>query len=233
MSLGVLKGTHATLFEPTLPELKRTAIEGIGFGTADKIYLEFDPPFWSDDFRGVSLLWNAEDLNEMRKRYDSWIEGVLGLFTVDSQPNLLCGWISGEKARQMEIFTDEDVLHSMKYLLRTFLKNSTDPKSMKRSTWSANPHFRGSYSHWSVNQDKLNVTPADLAEPLIGESGKLKVLFAGEATSSHHFSTGKGLSYFCEYEYTKSFRFSVHGAIETGWREANRIIDSYNEVNNE
>lgn len=34
------------------------------------------------------------------------------------------------------------------------------------------------------------------------------ILFAGEATNPHHFST-------------------VHGAIESGWREADRLIQLY------
>jgi polyamine oxidase len=65
--LGVLKaGTIA--FDPPLPEEKRLAIEGLGFGLLDKVVLKFDQPFWPDtDVIGlvgrdqpVSLLINGE-----------------------------------------------------------------------------------------------------------------------------------------------------------------------------
>lgn len=51
---------------------------------------------------------------------------------------------------------------------------------------------------------KMQTSAADLAEPLL-VNGKPIVLFAGEATHSHFYST-------------------VHGAIESGFREAERII---------
>lgn len=44
-----------------------------------------------------------------------------------------------------------------------------------------------------------------LAEPVVVDSQQV-LLFAGEATSPNHYST-------------------VHGAIETGFREADRIIN--------
>lgn len=47
-----------------------------------------------------------------------------------------------------------------------------------------------------------------LAEPVYDQHSKPIVQFAGEATHDHYYST-------------------VHGAVETGWREAQRIIDFY------
>lgn len=51
----------------------------------------------------------------------------------------------------------------------------------------------------------MKASNADLAEPIKDSNGVPRLLFAGEATNSIHFST-------------------VHGAIETGWREADRLI---------
>lgn len=50
------------------------------------------------------------------------------------------------------------------------------------------------------------VTREDLAKPLVAD-GREVVLFAGEATHSCYFST-------------------VHGAVESGWREADRLIEN-------
>lgn len=35
--------------------------KGLGFGTIDKIYLEFTEPWWSSTDRGFSFLWSEED----------------------------------------------------------------------------------------------------------------------------------------------------------------------------
>jgi spermine oxidase len=50
-----------------------------------------------------------------------------------------------------------------------------------------------------------------LASPVVNSSGRQVLLFAGEATHANYFST-------------------VHGAIETGYREAERISKIYKYV---
>jgi N1-acetylpolyamine oxidase len=71
------------------------------------------------------------------------------------------------------------------------------------SRWNSNPFVRGSWSYQTVSSAASGVGPADLAAPEM--DGRL--LFAGEATHDSHFST-------------------THGAVESGWREADRIIKS-------
>lgn len=76
--------------------------------------------------------------------------------------------------------------------------------------WKSNPFTNGSYSYAAVAQrgDEFNI----LAEPLPLKGAKEqnpRVCFAGEATHDHFFST-------------------VHGAIESGYREAERIIKIHN-----
>lgn len=135
MSLGVLKEQHQTMFRPQLPTVKLNAIEGLTLGTVDKIYLEFAKPFWPANWDGVSMLWDRRDLAEIRaKREDQWLEDVFGFYTVDYQPNILCGWISGKNARLMEQLTDDVVLSGSMRLLRMFLRNYsvTEPISMMR-----------------------------------------------------------------------------------------------------
>lgn len=52
----------------------------------------------------------------------------------------------------------------------------------------------------------MGVHGDDLAVPILRNNGAPVLHFAGEATNRVHYAT-------------------VHGAIETGWREAQRIID--------
>lgn len=77
------------------------------------------------------------------------------------------------------------------------------------SKWNSEQNFLGSYSYKTIRGDELGSTRSDLAAPLLNSSNLPVVQFAGEASELHHFAT-------------------VHGAVETGWREAKRLIDLYN-----
>ncbi|XP_058830882.1 spermine oxidase-like isoform X2 [Topomyia yanbarensis] len=210
VSLGVLKDRYETLFTPELPAIKKNAIQGLTIGTVDKLFLEFEKPFWSEEWQGVSLLWNKDDLEDIRASKNSWMEDVFGFYIVDYQPNILCGWISGKNARRMERISDEDVRKACLFLLRKFVRNTTipEPVSFRRTQWYSNPNFRGSYTFRSLTTDLLNTSAEHLALPLSNACGIPVVQFAGEATHNHYYST-------------------VHGAIETGWREANRLASVY------
>ncbi|XP_051157742.1 spermine oxidase-like [Leptopilina boulardi] len=207
-SVGVLKDVHKSLFKPVLPEDKQKTIEGMGFGNVAKIYLSYDAPWWHDEMqKGVGLLWLDKDLEEVEKDSEkNWLQGLVGVYAVEHQPNLLEAWVSGKHSRDMEKLTDEQVKNQVVEVLQRFFgktHNMTEPTEMMRSMWSGNKHFKGTYSYRRVMSDPDVVNPTKLSEP-VGE-GKPVVLFAGEATSPHHYS-------------------SVHGAIETGWREAERIM---------
>lgn len=56
--LGVLKKRHSTLFRPPLPNSMLKAIESIGFDTINKIFLEFDHPWWQD-LDGIQFVWKS------------------------------------------------------------------------------------------------------------------------------------------------------------------------------
>lgn len=77
-----------------------------------------------------------------------------------------------------------------------------------RSKWSTNPHFFGSYTFSSIEEEENKASAEDLAHPVASKNGNDLLLFAGESTHATHFAT-------------------VHGAIETGYREAERLIQFY------
>ncbi|XP_053689174.1 spermine oxidase-like isoform X2 [Sabethes cyaneus] len=210
VSLGVLKERYETLFTPNLPAIKKNAIQGLSIGTVDKIFLEFEKPFWPKGWQGLSLIWNKNDLEDIRASKNSWMEDIFGFYLVDYQPNVLCGWISGKNARQMEKTTEDEVRKVCMFLLKKFLKDMTvpEPVSFIRSQWHSNPNFRGSYTFRSITTDLLKTSAEHLALPLTNAFGVPVVQFAGEATHNHYYST-------------------VHGAIESGWREADRLVTIY------
>ncbi|XP_058122908.1 spermine oxidase-like [Anopheles ziemanni] len=222
VSLGVLKEMHTVWFDPPLPEPKRNAIEGLYIGTIDKMFLEFDEPFWPRDWHGFGLLWEPDDLVELQATPNrQWLESVCSFFVPDRTERLLVGWIYGHHARTMESLPEADVIDGLMYLLCKFLPpdqfrlhRSTRPAWFSRSRWYSDPHFRGSYSSRSIKSDAIDATAADLAYPLTTRSsgGSNVILpivqFAGEASHPQFYST-------------------VQGAVASGWREADRLIDIY------
>ncbi|XP_053688028.1 spermine oxidase-like [Sabethes cyaneus] len=210
VSLGVLKEIHNTLFSPKLPLLKVNAIEGLYIGTVDKMVLEFDTPFWPNGWRGFGILWNKEDLDKLRQTDKRWTESICSFFVPEHQPNMLVGWIYGKDARTMEALSEEKVIEGLLFILRKFLIRYSipEPKSFKRTTWYSNKNFRGAYTSRSVVSDILDCKAADLGMPLFNANGKPVVQFAGEATHPEYYST-------------------VQGAIGSGWREADRLVDLY------
>ncbi|KAL5280242.1 hypothetical protein ACFFRR_004299 [Megaselia abdita] len=209
-SVGVLRDRAKSLFQPDLPANKISAIENLGFGTVNKIFLYFDKKWWNQDFSGFTILWKEKDLEELRKTEYAWVEGIFGFFTVNYQPNVLSGWAVGETALQIEKLPKSKQLEGIMYIVRKILSNTNIPQPIDFITtaWNSNPFARGSYSHRSMDTEAFDTGASDLAEPILGENQKPVLMFAGEATHSYYYST-------------------VHGAIESGWREADRIYEYY------
>ncbi|XP_043475848.1 peroxisomal N(1)-acetyl-spermine/spermidine oxidase-like [Leptopilina heterotoma] len=211
-SVGVLKIKHKSMFKPILPDDKQKAIEGTGFGNVGKVYLSFDAPWWKEDMDyGINLIWKNKDLENLEKdNKKNWLRGLAGFTSSPYMPNILEAWISGVKnTEDMEKLSDDEVKsHVVEIMNRFFGKTHTvtNPTGILRSKWLTNKNFMGSLSYRSVESDPDVANPTKLSEP-IGK-GKPVVLFAGEATSPHHFAT-------------------VHGALETGWREAERIMKQH------
>ncbi|XP_026805812.1 spermine oxidase-like isoform X1 [Rhopalosiphum maidis] len=217
MSLGVLKNLCNELFEPDLPEYKLKAIQNLGIGTVDKLFLKFPYSWWSENNTGFSFLWSDNDrenfIKENKRRGWDYLCDVFGFYICDNCPNTLLGWIVGPAARNMERKSLDEIKIGLMYLLNKFLGDKYTipfPDLVTRSQWGSNSHFYGSYSFHSMNTDKEGKANCQLAKPLINSNGKNILLFGGEATHSSYFST-------------------VHGAIESGWREADRILEQFSE----
>ncbi|XP_051172008.1 spermine oxidase-like [Leptopilina boulardi] len=211
-SLGVLKNQQQ-LFKPSLSKLKQKAIEQMGYGNIGKIYLFYNDPWWPLETNGIgfSFLWKDNDLESFDKNdKKNWLQGLIGFYTFSSKPNILAGLVTGKYSRDMEKLTDEEVKTHCLEILQKFLGktyNVTCPTSIIKSKWYTNENFHGTFSFLKINSDHKIANPAKLSEPVIKDEKPI-ILFAGEATSTNHLAT-------------------VHGAIETGWREAQRIIQHY------
>ncbi|KAF4105872.1 hypothetical protein G5714_013534 [Onychostoma macrolepis] len=213
--LGYLKKHQSTFLSPPLPLHKLHSIQKMGFGTNNKIFLEFEQPFWDEDCELIYLVWEdethlADVVSDVKM---SWIRKLIG-FTVlkptERYGHVLCGWIAGRESEYMETLSEHEVLHSVTQLLRIFTGNPTiTPRKLLRSQWFHEPYSCGSYSYAAKGCSGYDID--NLAEPLPlkgSNSKSLQVLFSGEATHRSFFST-------------------VHGALLSGWREAERLISHY------
>ncbi|KAM6916594.1 peroxisomal N(1)-acetyl-spermine/spermidine oxidase [Xenentodon cancila] len=218
VSLGYLKKHHSTLFHPPLPLHKLHSIRRLGFGTNNKIFVEFDAPWWDSDCEVIYLVWEDEEsmVDQVPDVQRSWIRKLFG-FTVlkptERYGHLLCGWIAGHESEYMETLSEQEVTRDITKLVRKFTGNPTiTPRRILRSQWFHDTWTCGSYSHLGKGCSDQDLDNMMEPVPKGSQSQPLQVLFAGEATHPHFFST-------------------VHGALLTGLREADRLVSHYSSAN--
>ncbi|XP_014295470.1 uncharacterized protein LOC103569609 [Microplitis demolitor] len=211
-SLGVLQKNYNRLFSPSLPAKKLNAIRNLSFGHVAKIIVYYVNPWWLNEpvfMRGI--YWTEEDRNEIENDPQKrWMLGVSVVNRVEHKPKLILFWVSGSHVDEMEALPETIFQEQVKQLIRKFFRKTyslTEPTLIVRTTWNTNENYLGTWSYRGTQADVANVHLEDYAEPIF-LNGKPVLQFAGEA-STHHYGT-------------------VHGAIESGWREADRLIDFYN-----
>ncbi|MEM6704677.1 MAG: FAD-dependent oxidoreductase [Acidobacteriota bacterium] len=97
--LGVLKA-RTIVFEPELPAPKTAAIERMGMGVLDKLYLRFEEAFWDED---TVILTPDNDLPQGHFNY--WVN-----FHRYLDEPILMAFNSGDSARELASSTDEELL---------------------------------------------------------------------------------------------------------------------------
>ncbi|CAG9790499.1 unnamed protein product [Diatraea saccharalis] len=204
VSVAVLKDRHASLFVPSLPKRKVDAINNIKMGVEGKIMFSF-PTRWWGETNFFEFFWRSKD----KESVDLWLTKIPEISHPMGASNVLTLWLTGDNAVMMENLPEDEVRQKAMGLLRRFLgANYTipEPLAMIRSQWHNNPFTRGSYTYDDVDYPHHPTARADLAEPITDADGVPIVLFAGEATDVTHFAT-------------------VHGAVDTGHREAMRLLN--------
>lgn len=211
-SIGVMKNLPSNFFNPVLEENRKGLIANLGFGVVNKIFLQFDRPFLTEE-KGLKLLWNKKEPDNKLCDLPEWTRFMTGFDLVSTAPNCLLSWIGGKGAEMIENFDEQEVGKVCLKILHIFLPDQEIPKllSVKRSTWGTNPFVRGSYSYESANSSVDLLDRKKLWEPLMATKESPneripRVLFAGEATAGCMYAT-------------------AHGAVSSGWREADRLVN--------
>eukprot|EP00897_Mesotaenium_endlicherianum_P007964 jgi/Mesen1/7196/ME000371S06274 len=151
----------------------------------------------------------------------SWTRRIFAFHPINIQSRVVVTWLAGREAYEMELQPEEDVKRACVNVIQRFLPEGdadrlAEPRAVARSAWGTDPLFRGSYSYVAVGSCGEDIEV--LAEPLPklevaqeghhGDAAPIQLLFAGEATDRHHYS-------------------NTHGALHSGRREAQRVIDYY------
>lgn len=172
--LGVLKQASVK-FEPPLPKSKQTAIDRLGMGVLNKVYLRFPEAFWDEGIETISYV--GDELGE----WCDWLS-----FTPFTGKPILMAFHGGEKGFALEDLGDGEIrAHAMQALRVMFGEDIPEPEGMLVTRWGRDPFSFGAYSH--VPPFASGEDHDALAEP-VGDV----LFFAGEASSKDYPSTVHG-----------------------------------------
>ena len=93
-SLGVLKLKARDMFHPALPIEKLKAIDAIGFGVVNKIFLEFAKPLRAET-DGINFLFNDNGISYTKGDAEKdWTRFILTAYK-EERPRIVSLWLSG------------------------------------------------------------------------------------------------------------------------------------------
>ena len=185
LPLGVLKSGQVD-FQPELPVNKAMAVDQLGNGRLEKLFLRFDEVFWGD----------AEVLVHLGTEQGTWFHWYAGQ-RVLGEP-ILISRNGGSAADFLAEMGEEEVVEHAMASLRVMFKKAPDPLDHHLTRWSEDPFARGGFSFNAIGS-------SDHERVVLGDPVGERLFFAGEATEVEHTGT-------------------VHGALLSGLREADRIL---------
>lgn len=216
-SLNVTKAAcEDAVFHPPLPLAKINALSQRGYGVVDKVFAVLESPLQNVDVgRDLPVYWDGteDDLltaefartmssSEAKLSRPAFGEWCCGIYAVSYDAAAVCVhfWLSGTYALKFSERSEERARSELSSLLSVLYEQNVTVHAILRSEWGKNPFTRGSYSYAAVGCPPHAVE--QVSDPV--PSADLPLLcFAGEATHGRFFST-------------------MHGAIESGIREAER-----------
>ena len=163
------------LFDPVLPAEKLEAVNSLGIGVMNKVFLKFQENFWPGD--GYFFEYLKEDASKVIEFFSPTPTGTSGF---------IVAVLAGQQARSIEQMEDGDVTDLVMGDLKGMFGTSIpQPVAMQKTAWHTNPFALGVYPHLKPGAD-LSVCDT-IAEPL-----DEKVFFAGDATSRKYMATAHG-----------------------------------------
>lgn len=172
--LGVLQ-SGAIEFVPSLPSDKQAAVDRLGVGLLNKLYLRFSTAFWDAAVDVIAYQSEADSL------WTSWFD----LTEMTGEP-ILVALNAGSDARSLEQRSDRETVNSAMAVLRTvYGADIPEPTDWAITRWDQDAFAQGAYS-----VIKVGSTP-DMRRDLARSVNEV-LFFAGEATASDFPATVHG-----------------------------------------
>lgn len=196
LPLAILK-SDAVKFSPPLPQNKYTAIQQLGTGNTEKVFLQFRERFWSD----ISL----EFFGSVETNFDR--RGLFGVFYdltteqgCENDVYVLSTHISGDGINLIKDKTEEEIITLCMETLRELFPKKKVPEPVKYlvTRWYKDNHIKMAYSYIPIG------AKGEMYDELAAEVED-KIFFAGEATNRQNPQ-------------------SVTGAYLSGLREAEKVF---------
>lgn len=157
--LGCLKSNSIT-FSPSLPQWKQEAIQTMGIGLLNKVFLQFSDIFWEKELKRITHVTDRFKFYYCLPQY-----------------RMLSLYVSGDVARQLEQKSDEIIIEEVVNSLRYIYPNITYPIRWLITRWESDPYARGSYASFHVGSDMKTVKDLSL------ETHSGRIHWAGEHTN--------------------------------------------------
>jgi len=219
------KGIH---FYPPLPKTKQDAIENVGFGLLNKVFVQFPHAFWRKAGT-VESLSDTPFLAESQRSFGN-VSGknphhymffdvgrCVNELKAGNEPAILMTLISGSEAVEAEKMSEtslvNDIMFTLIHLFSTI--EVPMPTTYKITKWGSDKYSCGSYTFLppgTSDQDyQILQSPINASGELISGTGKgdMRLFWAGEHTSL-------------------LFPSVAHGAFHSGTRAAKDVFDNIN-----
>ncbi|WP_420590117.1 flavin monoamine oxidase family protein [Bacterioplanoides sp.] len=172
--LGVLK-KRVIQFNPVLPESKLSAIDRLGMGTLNKVYLKFPSNFWGTQQDLIGFI------GEGNGQWAEW----LNIAKYIGEPVLL-GFNAASFGEAIEQLSDAEIQQqAMTTLHKIYGEDIPQPEKIWVTRWHSDPFSYGSYSFLKTGSQAKD--RAELGQPINN-----KVYFAGEAINRDYPATVHG-----------------------------------------
>lgn len=165
--LGVLQKGKVS-FEPGLSLAKKNSLSRLKMGLLNKLYLEWDEPFWNPELGTIGTRQEKRDF-----RY------TISLLPLYKKPTLL-SFVAGKFAKECESFSKKELETMFLSRLEAELgKKIPKPKRILYTRWSEDPYAYGSYAAFAIGSTGNDMDTLGAREN--------RLFFCGEHTSRAHY----------------------------------------------
>ncbi|XP_014291094.1 spermine oxidase [Halyomorpha halys] len=199
LPLGVMKDRAAQMFHPPLPQSKIEALNAMGNGIMNKLYVAYVEPWWGGAGCRIRLGLSPHEIAEN----GDWTRGICRI--IASSRSVMEIRIVGNEALMLEQCSEEEIALEVTRFFRKLLSDNTIPfpDHIIVARWGSNALCRGSSMYLTMNTTEEHIEEMKTPVP---ESPVPVLFFAGDSTDPVYFN-------------------NIAGARLSGLREAERVLE--------